>query len=607
MNCLMIDEVLRQRNLAAYEARYRVRPTVDPQENEKYAVTQAADGKPVLCIRMTDGYNDQWVPMNSMESPVDEVTEWAGRIHIANKRTTVAMLGFGMGYQLAALMKCLRPDTTFVIYEPQEGMFSFICGFIDLTELFRLDSKVSLILPSCSSVFFYYCLQNDVLQHFSQALPIRLPYYAKNDVFETAWVQVSDAIETNVAYRQLYGRKSLTNRMYAWMDLWKSTVLDDWLDRVPKEMPVVIVAAGPSLVKNVELLQELKGRAMIVCVDRAFHILEEHSVVPDLLVTVDADKAPDYLLSSENDDLPLLCAFQANVETQKRYQGDKIYCHALLLEKMIPGIGKRIRVQAELGGNVAGAALITFLVHGTHDIILVGQDLAMSGRESHADGSNVGLSIGSGIVFIEGIDGKPVASRGDWLMFLRVYEQYLKLFPGPRVIDATEGGARIHGTDVMTLRQVLDEVCLRSWDVASCLHDLPKAHTEDEHIEMIGAMEHWREELTQIEADSQELVTLCEKLVMVCRHHDISDKKNLNMMERIDTLRGRICESEVNEMLERMWVEDPGSIPDRTFVVRNNEEALPVFEQAAQYFRHLPEDCRSLSQAIEEVLTAQEV
>lgn len=48
-------------------------------------------------------------------------------------------------------------------------------------------------------------------------------------------------------------------------------------------------------------------------------------------------------------------------------------------------------------------------------------------------------------------------------------KEYVKDF---RVINATEGGAKIEGTEIMTLREAIAETCTKEVDIASCLDNI---------------------------------------------------------------------------------------------------------------------------------------
>ena len=55
-------------------------------------------------------------------------------------------------------------------------------------------------------------------------------------------------------------------------------------------LPFVLVAAGPSLDKNIGVLKEYASRCIIVCADVVLFKLLEHGIKPDFLVSIDPDE-----------------------------------------------------------------------------------------------------------------------------------------------------------------------------------------------------------------------------------------------------------------------------------------------------------------------------
>ncbi|MBQ7679158.1 MAG: motility associated factor glycosyltransferase family protein [Butyrivibrio sp.] len=599
---LQINEELREQNFAAYEARYRRRPVIDPQESDKYRVITARNGEPVLFIRMAGADGLQWVPVNSTYNPSYEASRWAvaEKEDLQNRITTIAMLGFGMGYQLRALLQTMRPDTFYIVYEPEESLFSFICGMVDLTALIK-HKYVMILFPSYKEGEFYGYLEARIISDRSQAKGIRLPYYASNAVYEQACAQISISTQLNTNFQKMVARRTFLNHMYAWTGLHRNMLLNDLLDRLPRTLPVLVVAAGPSLNKNINLVRELKNRALIVCTDRAVQTMNREQIIPDLVITVDATK-PAYFLQAEiTEETPLLCSFQANRANQEAFDGRNIYFHAWIGEEMLPGVGHRVLMQGDLGGNVAGGAFITFLEYGFQTIIFIGQDLALVDGQSHSDGSDLGTLKGDEIE-IEGIDGRPVYSHRDWISFRDKYEQMIIRYPKARVIDATEGGALIHGTEVMTLQQVIDCVCTEEYDVDAMLRDLPRAQTVEEHEQTLALMEHWIEELDLIIDRSTQLAPLCDQLLRISKYQDFRDIRVRPKHQQMGELRADIYRTQINELLEHMWIREIDLIPDPLFVFQTDQEAIDVFTQAYAYYKVLPDNCRSLQEELRKVI-----
>ena len=57
-----------------------------------------------------------------------------------------------------------------------------------------------------------------------------------------------------------------------------------------KGHPAIIVSAGPSLEKNIHLLREAKGKAVIIAVDAVLPTLVPAGVIPDIVVVLEANR-----------------------------------------------------------------------------------------------------------------------------------------------------------------------------------------------------------------------------------------------------------------------------------------------------------------------------
>ena len=57
-----------------------------------------------------------------------------------------------------------------------------------------------------------------------------------------------------------------------------------------KNIPAVIVSAGPSLEKNIRKLKEIKNKALIIAVDTAIKPLFSHNISPHFIITIDPQK-----------------------------------------------------------------------------------------------------------------------------------------------------------------------------------------------------------------------------------------------------------------------------------------------------------------------------
>ena len=59
---------------------------------------------------------------------------------------------------------------------------------------------------------------------------------------------------------------------------------------IPREMPAIIVSAGPSLNENIEELKKAKNKAFIIAVDTAMKPLLRNGIIPDMYAIIDGTK-----------------------------------------------------------------------------------------------------------------------------------------------------------------------------------------------------------------------------------------------------------------------------------------------------------------------------
>ena len=534
--------------------------------------------------------------MNSLYNPMYEAQRWADKYEYANRRTTIALFGFGFGYYLLALMQKLRPDTVFFIYEPREDLFSFACGFMDFSDIISSD-RIRIYLSEERGKVMSQDMIVDLSTNRPEAKGLVTPFYSKDAIFTKTCQEVDLVMESNMNYQRNRGRRAIICRMYAWNHMTKAKIFADLKKVIPSDIPAIIVAAGPSLRKNVEVLKKIKGHALIICTDRAVSVLDEYGIEPDIITSIDAEKDPKYIDYEVAKNAPIMCSYQLNKETQKMFQGRIIFFHSLIYERALMGdkIGESNGL--DMGGNVAGGSFVICQHLGIKTIVLIGQDLAFLDGKHHADGSSDGVPQ-LDVVEVEGVDGKPVQSNDMWIQFKQFYERQINLHPDIRVIDATEGGALIKGSEVMTLEEVYEKICTGNYDFRGIFEKLPYAQDYDEYRETVRRENSWIDDLNTMIKNSKEIVTICDQLLRVSKYQDISDPKWGKKMHQLDLLRADIYASVVNVLMEEFWIEDMYGIPDYTMVVRNNKEAIPVFENNIEYFTKFPEDCESLKKEI---------
>jgi hypothetical protein len=235
-----------------------------------------------------------------------------------------------------------------------------------------------------------------------------------------------------------------------------------------KGKPAIIVSTGPSLNKNKHLLEALQDKALIITPDASLKILSEINVVPNIITSLERVKDTYKLLEGfEKEQVENTYFAAAPVvfnDMYKVYPGPRLIVYRNFDHFKWLNIDKGILDIKHSSGNMAFKIADSL---GCDPIILVGQDLAYSrDGKSHAKGATFGENQDLECdeeYFVMGNDGEPIKTVKIWDIFRKAYETDVKASTA-RCINATEGGAFINGTEVMTLAEVSDKYLTATFD-----------------------------------------------------------------------------------------------------------------------------------------------
>ena len=433
----------------------------------------------------------------------------------------VIMFGCGDGQLLKELLGILDDRSIVIVCEPVAEVFDNVAKSFRDERLILLNlakDPAGLYEALIRFVDYYSLPRMDVCAHpgYDRAFPAEYASFLKqiNDNRERLLVNLNTMTRfRNEGTIHILENIEAISKAYFVGDLKKTAI---------SGTTAIIVSAGPSLDKNIENLRAAKGRALIIAVDTALKYMLARDIIPDLFVTIDPDKPMENFADERVRDIPVIFDEQTPSALLREHRAAKILYNCRdYPKKLFEACGISVDANIASGGSVATAAFAICCDLGIKDIILIGQDLAYTGESTHAGGVvSAGVNGDTGTVMIEGIDGTKVRTRSDWLGYLRWFEHTIELTrqekPEMRVIDATEGGALIRGTEVMTLKEAIAQTCNPDRQEDSLLHGmLAKITTaldgegEKKFIEL-----HNREvaSLPKLKTDAEEGLRLSEEI-----------------------------------------------------------------------------------------------
>jgi len=230
------------------------------------------------------------------------------------------------------------------------------------------------------------------------------------------------------------------------------------------QRPAVIVSAGPSLSKNIDLVAEARNRGVIICVGTSLKAMLGKGILPDLVATLDPTEANYRLFSGLHAEGIFLCYEpQTHFAIPPLFEGRRFVFNCFdnpLQTWLKETCGHKGYV--EPGGSVAIAAFGIACLLGCNPIVFIGQDLAFTGGFTHArgtvyEGQRVGAVEGRlEYLKVPSVDGGTVWTSRALHGFLVRFKELFAQYSDRLIIDATEGGALMRGTKVMTFREALD-------------------------------------------------------------------------------------------------------------------------------------------------------
>ncbi|MBU0728809.1 MAG: DUF115 domain-containing protein [Proteobacteria bacterium] len=443
-------------------------------------VYKTASGE--LNLRVT-GRDGETVTMHSAENPKGAGDDFLTQVP-EEATGLVGLLGMGLGHGALAIINERPHIRHLAIFELDPGIFRQAMQHIDLADLLS-DPRVLLSVTPTPEVdkiltpaFRALMLENiHTLRHLPSFALHETGYKELNNQLFERFNRANVEGNTNI----YHGKTYLTNRLENMKTIHHHCLIDRLHNRF-KGIPAIIVAGGPSLDKNIDQLKEAQGKAVIIAVDSTLPALLAHGVTPNFVTTIDAQDLIFEKFAHVADkcrDVSIITMPWVSSKVARVFPAKKIFWTftALPIESWLLDL---------LGGHLrtGGAATVAHLnlqaatILGCSPIIFVGQDLAYTDNKDHADNTTLthketmDLAIGSenGLIWSDGVNGGKVATNRSFFEMRLHFEKMISNAAGFEIINSTEGGVHIEGTQVLPLKESLARFCRHEQEIDSRIH-----------------------------------------------------------------------------------------------------------------------------------------
>lgn len=531
-----------KRNLQAIKsvdlALFNALESVLPNENLEVFI-----GKDSADINFLDKQHNAFLfPDSSVTFSVDKVNEF--NIYTLYPYLYFFGLGNGVFYKLFLNNKNLK---RIIVVEPNIEILFSVLNLIDFSD--EITSRLFCIMYSPLLKYenlspFFHQNKNALLYSKLYNLHIFNDYY---NIYIDEAMRINrlfiDIIEHGVISVGNDSKDAITGIKHHIANIplmLESPSLIELIKKAKNTNTAIIVSTGPSLHKQLKLLKEIAPYVSIFCIDASFSILAKHDIKPDIVITMERVEAG--------------AKFYDVVEKEKFH--DVVFeITSIAHKKVIEAIqnkGGMIQFSQRpfgytsyfelneygyvgIGMSAANMAYELVVHSGFEECILIGQDLAFaSDGSSHSKDAVYGqdeIKNNKEKILLERYGGGGmVESTQIWKLFLNffvkdIYDTKDRI----KVINATEGGARIQGSIEMSFAKATKNISKNSPKKLIKL-SYPSQETKSQNMQQARKkvqemLEYGKEKKSQIEGLFLKVVGKTEELEKL---------KNENRLEEFD-------------------------------------------------------------------------
>lgn len=593
----------------------------DEEMKKNVEVVFNGEGYPV-CRYQRDGVQFHI----TSEHPLREAKAWGESIKMRDA-AEIILYGTGFGYSLFELFARKLPQALVIVFEEDLCLFQAMLHYFDLSPLVQTGKIVFLVgdsdrfqgifLELCCSKLFFFSANPAVLFTFPATRNFKKEYLEIHRFIFKKLTYITSIIG-NSHQDDLRGLHNLLGNA-------KTILQSPYLSSLKgkcRGVPAVIVSNGPSLDRSIPLLKEIQGKCLMICSESAIVPLTKHGIQPDILAVLERTKE-NYLYHFKNQnysaDISLFALAMADPRIFSSFAGEKVPIFRQGEElncwfNRHLGDGNGLNA----GSSVAHLAVSIALYLGADPIIFVGQDFAYGpGNATHGKDAFVSeenkRQINDAIhaiptVYVEGNSGEMIPSNQLWVNFRIGMENIIAASPEHHFYNATEGGAKIKGTEWVEFSRLIQRYCTEpipfriSKLVAESREKVVSAEREAKLKEMTADVRRYAE-LFQRRARELNLQEMeCNRMMFLCSGND--EEKYRNILD--ETYRKDIAvfyrsekESLFSFFFQRIFCAY-FYLFNGLGAVDSKEKRVEIFNLHRQLFQDLRVICQSLTVTFEE-------
>lgn len=615
-------EICINKNLAFFEERFpgimdiikEKKKTLLNNEDIEVEWGNAVDGQRIMKIR-NKGKN---LYLSGKRNPIGPAINQINLMGKIVSHAPIFLLGLGNINYLSQILQNTDKNNIIFIYEPMFKIFYHWLEYVDFRKLIG-DRIVVLVIGGINDdknnmkLIITEILTADRIPLMKVVISPNYEHFCYKEIIDFCNLIKDNAerhavnLGTRVRFNTVVAENFYNNVRYV-----KNNYMVGQLDgTIPNMIPAIVVSAGPSLNNNIMELKKAVGKAFIIAVDTAVKPLVKAGIIPDMFAMLDGKKPLELVEVEEVREIPMVAYVTGAKSIFNYHMGKKFFLdeNYRYVQELFAMNGKEI-YQLPGGGSVATLAFSLVCHLGFDKIILVGQDLAFTGNKSHADGTfkeTMAVEDTKDFLMVPGNVEKMVPTREDFDNYRKWFEEFIEYWKGIKdvqFINATEGGALIKGTQIMTLKDAISLYCTEMVDIKSCIAQLKPVFSEEEQKKIENYYVETPQKIEQIIKLAQKAQKLYKKIHTMCLNNNTNMSDYVKITKQLKKITRNI-ESNPNYQIisETMAVADQIILSAQYFefgsFIENEKEAS---RQGVKYMELLAQYSKIIEQIAEKSL-----
>ncbi len=423
----------------------------------------------------------------SRRRPITEADRLASTVDLADVGAVV-VLGFGVGHHIAALTRSAKGAALIVVFEPDVALLRTVFERVDCSGMLASGN-----VAICTEAGDLGALTEAI--HGSETLiamgvrfiehpPSTARLGESASTFSQTVANVVATVRSQIITTMVQSEMSLRNSLMNAKHYANGLGIAD-LEGAAAGSPAIVIAAGPSLRRNIHMLRDpmVRERCVLIAVQTVLKPLLAMGIKPHFVTALDYHEISarfyEGLTAEDLEGVTLVTEAKANPAILDSYPGVIRCVGDELLDRMLGSANTKEHGTIKPGATVAHLSCYLARHLGCDPIIMTGQDLGFTDGQYYSDGASIHRVWACEINPFRTLEmfewerivrGRSILRQATDHLGRTIYtdEQmasYLTQFEhdflndtanGLTIIDATEGGVRKAHTSPMPLADAID-------------------------------------------------------------------------------------------------------------------------------------------------------